>query len=75
MKYIFLQGNTVKEIIPEIDPSIPDFPIEKRYPAEFIEKLMPVDDETEVYQNWVYDAETGEFSEPSVEEPEESEVE
>lgn len=71
MKYILLENNAVKEIIPEYDPALPNFPLEKRYTAAFIANLMPVDDETEVYQNWVYDEETGEFNPPA--QPEEQE--
>lgn len=76
MKYILLENSTVKEIIPEYDPALPNFPLEKRYTAAFIDKLMPVDDETEVYQNWVYDEENGSFAPPpQPEEPQEEQEE
>lgn len=73
MKYILLANNTVKEIIPDIDPLLPDFPIEKRYPAAFLATLIPVEDNVEVEQNWLY--ENGTFAPPPepIEETEEVE--
>lgn len=67
--YILLDNNAVKEIIPDIDPTFPGIPIESRYPAKFVAQLLHVDDDTEVQQNWVYDPETGTFSEPPVPDP------
>lgn len=70
MKYIRLDSkNRVMEIIPDENPIFPGIPIEQRYTAEFIATLMPVEDETEVEQNWVYDPETKTFDEPPTPEP------
>lgn len=70
MKYIRLDSkNSVMEIIPDEDPIFPGIPIEQRHTAEFIATLVPVEDETEVEQNWVYDSETQTFDEPSAPEP------
>lgn len=72
--YLRIENNVVLEIIADIDPLFPGVPIEKRYHATFIEKLQPVSDDVEVEQNWVYDPETGTFSEPptpEIVEPEE----
>jgi hypothetical protein len=64
VKYVRLNNNVVAEIIPEFDPVFPNVPIEQRYPAEFVKKLVAVDDNVEVRVGMVYDAETGTFSEP-----------
>ena len=70
MKYIRLDSkNSVMEIIPDENPIFPGIPIEQRYTAEFIATLVPVEDETEVEQNWVYDPETKTFDEPPTPEP------
>ena len=70
MKYIRLDSkNGVMEIIPDANPIFPGIPIEQRYTAEFIATLVPVEDETEVEQNWVYDPETKTFDEPPTPEP------
>lgn len=71
MKYILLEDNKVKEIIPDFNPVFPGIPIEKRYPSAFIAQLIPVEDDVEVEQNWVYDLEAGTFSAPPIPEPEE----
>ena len=66
MKHILLSPeNTVLEIIPDENPALPGIPLEKRYSAAFLARLMPVEDGVEVDQNWVYDAETGSFSAPA----------
>lgn len=67
--YILLERNTVKEIIPDIDPVFPGVPIGDRYPAEFVEKLLHFSDDAEVEQNWIYDPESGTFFAPPAEEP------
>lgn len=67
--YILLKDNKVQEIIPDFDPTFPDIPIAERYPAKFIEKLLYVDDDTEVEQNMLYNSETGTFSEPPAPDP------
>ena len=64
MKYVKLNNNVVAEIIPAIDSTFPDVPIEQRYPAEFVNKLVAVDDSVEVRVGMVYDKETGAFSVP-----------
>lgn len=69
MKYILLEDNKVKEIIPDFNPVFPGIPMEKRYPTAFIAQLIPVEDEVEVAQNWLYDPETGTFSAPPEPEP------
>ena len=69
MKYVRLNNNVVVEIIPEFDPIFPDVPIEQRYPAEFVKKLVAVDNSVEVCVGMVYNAETGEFSEPEQPKP------
>lgn len=67
MKYILLdEDNTVAEIIPEFDPVFPDVSIEQRYSADFISKLVSVQDDVTVEQNDLYNPETGEFSKPEV---------
>lgn len=67
--YILLNNNTVSEIIPDIDPVFPGIPIENRYTAKFVAQLLHVADDVEVKQNWVYDPESGVFSEPPEPEP------
>lgn len=67
--YILLNENIVTEIIPDENPVFPGVPIEARYSPAFVSKLIHVDDATDVSQNWVYDAETGTFSEPPEPEP------
>lgn len=65
--YILLtSNNTVAEIIPDENPIFPGVPITERYAADFVAKLLHVPDDTEVKQNWVYNTETGEFTEPIV---------
>ncbi len=64
MKYVRLNNNVVVEIIPEFDPVFPNVPITERYPAEFVKKLVAVDDSVEVRVGMVYNAETGVFSVP-----------
>ena len=38
--YILLKDNRIREIIPTFDPVFPNIPIDQRYPAEFINRLM-----------------------------------
>ena len=67
MKYILLSAERiVLEIIPGEDPVFPGVPIGKRYSAGFLAGLMPIEDEVEVEQNWIYDAASGDFSAPAV---------
>lgn len=67
--YILLTGNIVSEIIPDEHPSFPGVPVKDRYAPDFVAKLLPVDDDTEVAQNWEYNPETGSFSAPPEPEP------
>lgn len=69
--YILLRDNTVSEIIPDINPVFPGIPIEDRYAPDFIAQLIHIQDNTEVYQNDIYDPETGMFSAPVPLEPSE----
>lgn len=64
MKYVLLKDNIAQEIIPECDPVFPGVPIEKRYSADFIAQLMPVEDNIAVEQNWVYDPDGKTFAPP-----------
>ena len=65
MKYIFFTNdNMVKEIIPGEDPVFPGIPIEERFPPDFVNQLMPVDDDVEVDEYWVYNSSTGTFDPP-----------
>ena len=75
--YILLDDrNRVKEIIPDINPDLPGVPIEERYPANFIDRLLHVDDNTDVPMNYEYDPETDTFFEPEPDpEPEYIEIE
>lgn len=62
--YILLKDNVVKEHIPDINPAFPTVPIEERYSAAFLENTIHVDDSLDIPEGYVYDPETGEFSEP-----------
>lgn len=63
MKTVRLKDNIVVEIIPEYA-----LPVEKWYGPAFAKQCMEAPDEVE--QNWLYDPETGSFSEPVSPEPE-----
>lgn len=72
--YILLDNNAVKEFIPDINHAFPEIPIEKRYPPAFVEKLVYVEDATDILAGYVYDPETETFSPPPEPEyPEETE--
>lgn len=62
--YIKLDGKIVSELVPDVDPALPNVPIEERYPADFIAELMHIKDGTEVEVGMEYDAETGGFGYP-----------
>lgn len=62
--YIKLDGKIVSELVPDVDPALPNVPIEERYPADFIAELLHVEDSTEVEAGMEYDAETGGFGYP-----------
>lgn len=67
--YIYLTGNKVSEIIPDIDPVFPGVHISRRYAPDFVAKLLHVPDDTQVEPNDVYDPETGTFDKPPAPEP------
>ena len=54
--YIKFENGIVAEIIPDIDPTFPDVPIGERYPVDFIEELLHVEDGTKVEIGMEYDA-------------------
>jgi len=64
MKYIYLENFITLEIIPEFNPSFPDIPITDRYSPEFMSHCVAVSDDTIVQEGWIYDVDTGTFSEP-----------
>ena len=59
--YVRLNNRIAVEIIPDTDPELPDFPIEKRYPKEFLQKCVHVPDNTNVIVGMEYDANTNSF--------------
>ena len=66
MKYIKIDISTglVQEIIPEYVDIFPNIPISKRYPAEFIKNLIPLDDNIEITNDMVYSYEDNKFYKP-----------
>lgn len=62
--YIRFENGIVAEIIPDIDSTFPDVPIGERYPEDFIDELLHVEDSTNVETGMKYDAETGSFGYP-----------
>ena len=72
MKVVRIEGNTVVEVIPDYA-----LPVEYWYGDVFASACYIAPDNIDV--GWVYDAETGGFSEPSAQEiicaPEETEAE
>ena len=66
MKYVRLEGNIVEEIIPEYIDIFPNLPIEKRYPASFVNKLIKVEDDALVKPGMIYNRSTNEFTEQIV---------
>lgn len=70
MRYIRIDDNNVaQETILEFDPTFPDIPISERYPKDFVELLIPVEDCIEVGQHWIYNRETNTFNAPPIPEP------
>ena len=64
MKYVLLSTeNRVVEIIPEFNPAFPEIPITKRYTEVFVDSLIEVSDDVEVAEGFVYNFESGTFSE------------
>ena len=54
VKRLYLSGNTVSEIIPEIDENFPEFLIEQRYEPEFLKKCIKVDDTADASVGMLY---------------------
>lgn len=69
-RYVYLSDeNVVINIIFEFDDRFPNVPIHKRYSEEFLKKCVVVDDEEiEIQQHYIYNAETNSF-EAKKEEP------
>lgn len=66
--YIYLtKNNRVKEIIPTFNPLLPGVPINERYPEEFIDLLIEVEDNELVKEGFIYDNLTNSFREPTEE--------
>lgn len=66
--YIYLtKDNRVKEIIPTFSPLLPGVPINERYPEEFIDLLLEVEDNEFIKEGFIYDNLTNSFREPTEE--------
>lgn len=63
MKYLRLEKGVVAEIIPEFDSAFPNTPIDERYPAEFIRKLVGVNDKLDI-QHGMTRTDDGNFAFP-----------
>lgn len=64
--YIYLtKNNRVKEIIPTFNPLLPGVPINERYPEEFIDLLVEVEDNDSIQEGFIYDNLTKSFREPT----------
>lgn len=61
--------NKAVELIPDVIPEFPQYPIEKRYSKEILAMCVHVAEDADVHTGMIYDPETGTFSEPVVEEP------
>ena len=62
--FALINKNVVVEIIPEFNPIFPNTPIEQRYPADVVRKMIAVPDGIDVHVGMVYDPEMGTFAEP-----------
>ena len=62
--FALINKNEVVEIIPEFNPIFPNTPIEQRYPADVVRKMVTVPDGIDVHVGMVYDPEMGTFAEP-----------
>ena len=69
--YVRLYENKAVELIPDIAPEFPGFSIQERYTEEFLRMCVHVDDGVVACLGMIYDAETGIFSEPVLEEEQE----
>lgn len=76
--YLCMFDNAVQEIIPELNPDLPGFPIEERYSPDFLKDCIVISEEDFNIQGiecgMVYNKETGEFAHPVIEEPIEAPV-
>lgn len=55
MKYILIVDAEASEIIPEYIEDFPNIPVSQRYHPDFVNKLLPVEDDVTVEIGWVYD--------------------
>ena len=62
MYYVLIVEGKAHENILEFDPVLPSVPIEERYAPEFLAQCITSDEE--IPHGWIYDSETGAFSEP-----------
>jgi hypothetical protein len=67
MKYVYIEYDRVINIIPEWDSTFPDIPITERYSAEFLSRCIVVDESVEVESGYLYNHETGVFTQPVIE--------
>lgn len=61
--YAYIIDKIVREVIPDFDKAFPGLDIKERYPAEMLAKCVHIEDNTDVKQGMIYNAETGTFSE------------
>lgn len=62
--YAYIINCAVRELIPDFDEAFANVPIEQRYPADVLDKCVHVADDADVRAGMLYNAATGEFSEP-----------
>ena len=66
--YLYVSDGTLNEIVPEVNPALPGFPIEKRYTKKFLDACIVLPEEEVETQGIVagmlYDPETQTFSVP-----------
>lgn len=67
MKYIYLTGNIVSSIVFDEDPVFPGVLVVDRFPLEFLNSTIKIEENIEVDLGWLYDFESQTFSEPVVE--------
>lgn len=71
MKYVLLNQNVVREIIPEYDPIFPGVPIKQRYSNVFLQQCITIEDTVEVTSGDIYNPETQKFTSPVIKSSEE----
>lgn len=54
MKYVVMNGNVVQDILYNNNPTFPDMPIERRFPASYLTSCIKVSDETKVQIGFKY---------------------